>query len=77
VSATDIGAERSARAQASGERGARARVSAVFELRGSGRDGVARSAAELVHALQQFAATPGRECDLDVSLDMQPPAGGD
>ncbi|MHB1809763.1 MAG: hypothetical protein ACYCU0_10770 [Solirubrobacteraceae bacterium] len=59
-----------------GERPALARVSAVFELRGSGRDGVARSAAELVDALQQFAATPGRECDLDVSLDVQAAASG-
>ncbi|MHB1538859.1 MAG: hypothetical protein ACYCYN_10250, partial [Solirubrobacteraceae bacterium] len=53
------------------EPSARARVSAVFELRGARADGVAHSAAELVHALQRFAAAPGRECDLDVSLDVQ------
>lgn len=54
-----------------GQPSARARVSAVFELRGTRADGVAQSAAELVHALQQFAVAPGRECDLDVSLDVQ------
>lgn len=52
------------------QRSASARVSAVFELRGARADGVAQSAAELLHELQQFAAAPGRECDLDVSLDV-------
>lgn len=54
---------------------ARARVNAVFELRGPGREHVAQSAAELVHALQRFAAEPGCACDLDVSLDVAPASG--
>lgn len=50
---------------------ASARVQAVFELRGEGRERVAAAAGELVHALQQVAALPDCECDLDVSLDVQ------
>lgn len=57
----------------SGGRGAAlasARVTAVFELRGDGRERVVAAASELVHALQQVAAQPDCECDLDVSLDV-------
>ncbi|HEY1689030.1 MAG TPA: hypothetical protein VGF95_09235 [Solirubrobacteraceae bacterium] len=55
---------------------ASARVQAVFELRGESRERVAAAAGEIVHALQQIAALPDCDCDLDVSLDVAAEDGG-
>lgn len=49
-----------------------ARVQAIFELRGQPREQLALGAAKLVHSLQQLACAPDCECDLDVSIDLEP-----
>lgn len=59
---------------AESDRAAQARVEAVFVLRGEAEQ-LAERAAALVDRLQEVAIGCEGECDLDVSLDVQDPAG--